>query len=166
MAKAITAAVMLLTMAARPAFAEDIQVPDDVQQAADKAGVDSIDLLGALNTTKLDADTYLCMVGEGPCPKPTFVSVGTCGWPICGAMGQRIYCIEGIESHHGAPGWMYNPTPVWDGEHAQGFLGYLPSTARTWGVVIGNRASEWDGASRMISSGAGKQFAGILMGIC
>jgi hypothetical protein len=86
------------------------------------------------------------------------------GWPLGGAIGQRIYCVEAIESHHGAA--MYNRTPVWDGEHAQGWLGFLPSTARTWGAAIGNRASEWLAAARMIASGAGSQFWGIAAGRC
>lgn len=84
-------------------------------------------------------------------------------WPIGGALGQRIYCVEAIESAHGR--LMYNPTP-WHGEHAQGWLGYLPSTAQRWGVAIGNRASEWDGAARMIAAGAGGQFAYIAWGRC
>jgi hypothetical protein len=85
-------------------------------------------------------------------------------WPIGGALGQRIYCVEGMESTHGR--FMYNRTPVWNGEHAQGYLGFLPSTARAWGVVIGDRASEWNGAARMIRSGVGAQFAGIAWGRC
>jgi hypothetical protein len=85
------------------------------------------------------------------------------GWPLGGALGQRIYCVEAIESHHGAAMW--NPTP-WYGEHAQGWLGWLPSTARRWGVVIGSRASEWAGAARMIAAGAGGQFFGIAVGRC
>jgi hypothetical protein len=130
---------------------------DDLQSAADEAGVSVVDLAGALSTTGLDARSYLIAVGELAAPRPV------CGWPICGPLGQRIYCVEAIESHHGAE--MYNPTP-WHGEHAQGFLGWLPSTARRWGVVIGNRASEWDAAARMVAAGAGRQFYGIAAGLC
>lgn len=89
------------------------------------------------------------------------------GMPFGGAMGNRIYCIEAIESHHSAaPRDQYNPTPVWNGEHAQGWLGFLPSTAQHWGAQIGNRASEWAAAARMILAGAGGQFAGIAWGRC
>lgn len=101
-----------------------------------------------------------------PLPPAPVASVSdySSGWPIGGAMGQRIFCIEGIESRHGVA--MYNPTPVWNGEHARGYLGFLGSTANVWGAVIGNRASEWSAASRMIAAGQGSQFAGILLGRC
>jgi hypothetical protein len=101
---------------------------------------------------------------DPPSPDVPVVVVVVPGWPIGGALGQRIYCVEGMESTHGR--FMYNRTPVWNGEHAQGYLGFLPSTARAWGVVIGDRASEWNGAARMIRSGAGAQFAGIAWGRC
>jgi hypothetical protein len=88
-----------------------------------------------------------------------------CGWPICGLLGQRIFCVEGIESSHGR--FMYNPQPWgrWQ-EHAQGWLGFLPSTAGVWGALIGDRSSEWDAARRMILAGAGGQFWGIWSGRC
>lgn len=88
-------------------------------------------------------------------------------WPIGGALGARIFCVEGMESAHGR--YMWNPQgwpPPYYREHAQGWLGWLPSTARTWGVTIGDRASEWAGAARMIAAGAGSQFAGIAWGRC
>lgn len=80
---------------------------------------------------------------------------------------ERIWCIEGVESAHGL--YMWNSTPVWNGEHAQGWLGWLPSTARRWGVVIGDRDSEWAGAARILDQGerfARTQFAGVAMGWC
>lgn len=48
------------------------QVPDEIATVADEAGIDPIRLLGAVNTTNLDPRTYLCRVGELPCPAPVF----------------------------------------------------------------------------------------------
>lgn len=139
------------------------QPTEDTVAAAEEAGVDPIDLQGAVNTTGLDAHTYLIAVGELAAPISALSEVVNTGWPFQGPLAQRIFCVEAIESAHGR--LMYNPAP-WQGEHAQGFLGWLPSTARRWGVVIGNRASEWDGARRMLLAGAGSQFFGIAVGRC
>jgi hypothetical protein len=141
--------------------------------AARDASVSESDLLGALNSLwdagiDTDAQQYLdpperslttsvAVAGGRTLPVPTS------GWPIDGALGQRLYCVEGIESHHGRD--MYNPTP-WRGEHAAGWLGFLPSTATKWGAEIGNRWSEWNAAARMIAVGQGRQFFGISAGIC
>lgn len=88
-------------------------------------------------------------------------------WPIGGDLGQRIFCVEGIESRHGMAMW--NPQPIWNGEHAGGWLGYLPSTAWRWGVQIGDRASEWQGAANIFAQGerfARTQFYGVGAGLC
>ena len=145
---------------------ERVDVLDDVEALASEAGVDPMDLLGAVNTTGLSPRAYLEASGELAVPPPSLPPLALmppCAWPICGSLGQRIYCVEGIESTHGAH--MYNPQP-WYGEHAQGWLGFLPSTARRWGAFIGNRWSEWDAAARMIAAGQGQQFYGIAAGIC
>jgi hypothetical protein len=68
------------------------------------------------------------------------------GLPIAGAVGQRIYCIEGYESGH--YGGAVNRR-----SGAAGWLQWLPSTARQWGVVIGNRQSEWSAAARIAALG-------------
>lgn len=138
-------------------------VHPDVQAWSDYALVDALDLQGAVNTTGLSPEDYLVMVGHvirtAPPPAPTNQL------PIGGALGNRIYCIERIESNHGLH--MYNPIPVGrSGEHAQGWLGYLPSTARSVNVTIGNRQSEWNGAALMIAQGRGREFYGIGAGIC
>jgi len=156
---AVSAATLLMIATSSMAHAADeADTPDNIQQ--------SVELEGALNTLHdagydVDAATYLA--SEKPAPAVPASPVSACGWPICGPLGQRIYCVEGIESTHGRA--MYNPIPV-GREHAQGWLGFLPSTAARWGVAIGNRSSEWSGASRMIAAGAGGQFAGIAWGRC
>lgn len=162
MAKLIAIASLLAMVSSTSAHAaEDApEIPDAVLVAAEKASVDPVDLMGAVLTTKLEPMEYLYQVGELQRPPPD-------GWPIGGALGQRIFCIESIESHHGQA--MYNHTPVWNGEHAQGWLGFLPSTAARWGAQIGNRASEWAGAARIIAQGerfARGQFYGLGAGIC
>jgi hypothetical protein len=148
---------IVITVVAGAALGLHAQVTEDTAAVAAQAGVDPIDLQGAVFTTGLPPLEYLYATGELERPAPF------CGWPICGALGQRIWCVEGIESHHGAA--MYNPMP-WHGEHAQGYLGWLPSTATRWGVTIGNRGSEWDGARKMLLAGAGGQFFGVATGIC
>jgi hypothetical protein len=54
-------AVLALLVAARTAHA------DDLGALAAEAGVDPVDLAGAVNTTGMDARSYLCMTGELPC---------------------------------------------------------------------------------------------------
>ncbi len=160
MTRLAVAAALLLSGITTTAHA---QTDDTTTAAAAAHGVDPEDVAGALNTLHaagidVDAETYLT-----PTPVATQTAPISNGWPIDGALGQRIYCIEGIESHHGVAMW--NPTPV-HGEHAQGYLGWLPSTARSVGVVIGSRASEWSGAARMLALGRGGEFYGVHAGIC
>jgi hypothetical protein len=144
------------------------EIDPDVASWAEWLDVDPIDYQGAVATTGLGPEDYAIEMGwvEKPAPVAT-IAPASPGWPIGGALGARIYCIEGIESRHGAA--MYNPQP-WYGEHAQGWLGYLPSTARAWGVTIGNRQSEWDGAARMFATLSaremGRQFYGVGAGLC
>lgn len=135
---------------------------DEVQSVAAEAGVSPDDLAGASATTGLPPREYLERVGELAIPVPDKPA----GWPIGGQLGQRIYCIESLESHHGMAMW--NPTPV-GREHAQGWLGFLPSTAAHWSVQIGNRDSEWRGAAEILAQGerfARTQFYGVGAGIC
>lgn len=141
---------------------------DELVDVAAEAGVDPTDLLGAANSTGLSPRDFLIAAGELAVPPPPIPPVSArggsgCEWPICGALGRRIYCVEGIGSTLGLH--MYNPQP-WYGQHAQGWLGFLPSTARRWGVAIGNRWSEWSGAASMMAAGQGRQFYGIAAGIC
>lgn len=137
------------------------QLPtEETTAVAEEVGISAWDLQGAVNTTGLEPREYLYEVGELARSTPP---APVCDWPICGALGQRIWCIEGIESAHGAA--MYNPVS-WRGEHAQGWLGWLPSTAARWGAQIGNRWSEWMAAVAMLQRGAGSQFFGVAAGIC
>lgn len=162
MARFVSAAMMLLTFSQTTYADEGIVVPERVTEAADEASVDPIDLLGAVITTGRDPYDYLYATGE--LERPVVIPPG---WPIGGDMGKRIYCIEWYESKHGLE--MYNkngwPPPYYN-EHAQGWLGWLPSTASRWGAIIGNRTSEWAAAAKMIVSNNGGQFYGISAGLC
>lgn len=83
-------------------------------------------------------------------------------WPIGGALGARIYCVEGYESNHGLH--MYNPS-----SGATGYLQWLPATARRWGVMVGDRNSEWIGAARVAQLGERffrSQWVPLQRGLC
>ena len=103
---------------------------DDVQSLADQAGVDVIDLRGAINTTGLDPRSYLLMVGEldpPPPPGPTF-SPG---------LMARVACIESKESQ-GANVWNRQ------GSGAGGVMQYLESTFRSHAAEMGHpEYSRW-----------------------
>jgi len=157
-------AVGVVVGAALSVRADETPSEQTITLAVD-AGLDPWDLQGAANTVGLSPADYLAHVDE-------WIAVGESpntdgglahGWPIGGALGQRIFCIEAIESRHGAAMW--NPVP-WYGQHAQGWLGWLPTTARSVGVTIGNRWSEWQGAAFMLAHGRGREFFGVAAGLC
>lgn len=77
--------------------------------------------------------------------------------------GQRAACVAYIESTWGIG--MYNPISV-GGEHAQGYFGWLPSTARSVGATINHLDSEIAGFDRMIDNRRGNEFHGINVGRC
>lgn len=84
------------------------------------------------------------------------------GWPIGGALGRRLYCIEEHESRHF--GGARNRS-----SGASGWLQWLPSTARQWGVVIGDRHSEWNAAARIAALGERffrSQWVPLQLGLC
>lgn len=158
---AVAAALLLSGMTTHAAWA-DTEPDEQTQAAADEAGVDARDLLGAMNTTGLDAQTYLTAVGELPVTSSGAAPALACGWPICGPLGTRLYCIEGAESHHN--GAAVNPS-----SGAAGWLQWLPGTARRWGVQIGNRWSEWQGAAAIAALGDRffwSQWTTLQMGLC
>jgi hypothetical protein len=61
------AALLATATTAHAADASD----DVISSLAAEAGVNPVDLAGAVNTTGLDAHTYLCRVGELACPTPS-----------------------------------------------------------------------------------------------
>jgi|SRR5262252_2590335 len=99
---------------------------------------------------------------DAPVEESPAVATDACGMPICGPLGRRIFCIEGGESGH-------NGAAVNRRSGASGWLQWLPSTARAWGVVIGNRQSEWSGAARIAALGERffrSQWVVLQLGLC
>lgn len=167
MARSLIAALTLLSVTVRPAAAHEVDIPDRVAEAAQAAEVDSLDLLGAVITTGTD-DPYEYLYGVGelarPVKKPTVATVGTAAYIASQSRyGQRAVCVSRIET--GAWTAFYNPTPV-GREHAQGYFGWLPSTAATVGAQIMNLDSEIRGFDIMLDRGRGREFYGIAAGIC
>lgn len=59
--------------------------------------------------------------------------------PAVATFADRLWCIEDLESGH-------DPSAVNRSSGARGLLQWLPATARTWGVTVGSRRSEWAAA--------------------
>jgi len=78
--------------------------------------------------------------------EPPAAASEVCELPLCGALGERLFCIEAYESRHW--GGAFNRR-----SGAAGWLQWLPGTARQWGVVIGDRVSEWAAAARIAAYG-------------
>jgi hypothetical protein len=96
----------------------------EVTEAAAQAGVDPVDLQGAVNTTGLGPREYLLSVGELAPPLPTFEP----------AVMVRVACIEAKESG-GAN------VPNRQGSGAGGVLQYMESTFRRSAAEMGH--PEW-----------------------
>jgi len=96
----------------------------DLGEAAAQAGVDPVDLQGAVNTTGLAPREYLYAVGELARPLPTFET----------AVMVRVACIERKESG-GAN------VPNRQGSGAGGVLQYMESTFRRSAAEMGH--PEW-----------------------
>jgi hypothetical protein len=73
-------------------------------------------------------------------PDPPLAVNEHADWPFSGPFAQRLWCIEGHESEHLS--FALNRT-----SGAKGYLQWLDSTARAWGVQVGNRSSEWTAAA-------------------
>jgi hypothetical protein len=82
--------------------------------------------------------------------------------------GQRGVCVSRIETGSWTAYW--NPQP-WGryGEHAQGYFGWLPSTfysvaPASWRIM--NLDDEIAAFDIMLDRGRGREYAGILWGLC
>lgn len=142
---AIASALSLMVATTTMARAES-DVPDEVQTVADEAGVNSVDLLGAMNTTGLDARTYECLADGLLCPpKPT--------------TSPLVECVIQHESHG-------NPNAVNRSSGASGLGQFLPSTWRTTpqgraGLSVFDPNANRAAVAYMISAGRGREFVGI-----
>src|SRR3954468_21598392 len=64
------------------------EIPQNVITVADEAGVDPLDLLGAVNPTHMQPEAYLCLTDGIMCPQA----------PVVTAASPRVACIEAKES--------------------------------------------------------------------
>ena len=73
--------------------------------------------------------------------------------------GWKAVCVSRIET--GSWTAFYN-SEAWHGEHAQGFFGWLPSTARSVGLyAIMDLDEEIAAFDRMLDRGRGREFYGL-----
>ena len=121
MARAFTAAAMLLTITAHTGFASDDDQPigAEITSAADDAGVDPVDLAGAVNTTGLDAKTYLCRAEGMGCPKPAVVA--TAGAGTGPPVSSMWYALAQCES-----------SGIWSRNSGNGYYGGLQEDMSFW----------------------------------
>lgn len=164
MARTLLAALTLFTVHVQTVRAEDdLAIPEEVTKVANETGVEPIKLFGATVTTGLEPREFMYQVGElrrpdppKPLSYPDYIRQHS-------KYGERAVCVSRIET--GSWTDFYNETPHY-GEHAQGFFGWLPSTARTVDVTIMNLDSEIAGFDRMMDRGRGTEFYGILAKLC
>jgi hypothetical protein len=115
---------------------------DDTVAAAAEAGVDEQDLRGAMNTTGLDARTYLIRVGELEPPTVAYQADTVSNSPagavsVSTSVAVRVACIESKESG-GAN--VANAR----GSGAGGVLQYMESTFRAHAAEMGHpEYSRW-----------------------
>lgn len=154
MARAALAAfvglVMGLTLGAACGIKAETEPTDEMRAAAEEAGVDVTDLLGALNTTHLAPREYLMAVGhlERPVVKPT----------------GRLACIAWVESRN-------DPNATNPRSKAAGLFQFLWSTWATtpqgragqspYDPVAATEAAEW-----MVRQGRIREWVAVSGGYC
>jgi hypothetical protein len=153
MARFVVGAVFGLVVGVMGAAALGIHADDEVEAAAVEAGVDPIDLAGAVNTTGAGPREYLVGVGElvrAPTP------------PGPDALDRVVLCLERYESHGVASA--VNPR-----SGAAGPLQFLPSTWKTTpqgkaGLSVFDPVAARAAARWMLSVGRGREFS--TRGLC
>lgn len=169
----LAVAVTALVASAEVARAEPIS--PDVQSWADWVGLDAIELQGAVNTTGLHPEDYLVATGiVAPLPTPTTPTPRSSASSIAAYItshsryGARATCVSRIETGSWTAYW--NPQgwpPPYYNEHAQGYFGWLPSTARSVELyAIMDLDEEIAAFDRMLDRGRGREFYGISAEIC
>jgi len=130
---------------------------DPVPVWAESVGVDPADLQGALNSTGVDAYTYLLHEGLIDPPAPVRP-------PLNAAMEARLDCIQRVESHNVA-----SATNRQSG--AAGLFQFLPGTWRStpegkaglspYDPVAARSAARW-----MLSQGRAREWVAVTAGGC
>ena len=85
---------------------------------------------------------------------------GAAGAYILAHSGWDAWHVACGESHLGLAMWNPRPWPPGASTHAAGYFGWLPGTAASVGVRIGDLASEVSGFNRMVATGRRGEFAG------
>lgn len=146
MAKVVVAALTLLTIAVKPAMAADVQVPDDVATAADKAGVDPVDLLGATVTTGLDPYEYLYQTGELKRPAPQPPPVPQIAYGIWDALAS---CESGqnwrANTGNGYYGGIQEDLVFWSNYGGKAFAARPDLASREAQIMVGQRGQAVQG---------------------
>lgn len=122
----------------------------EVDELAAQAGVDAVDLQGAVNSTQLAPLAYLYMTGELKPPPPP------------DPLDRRVDCVIWHESRG-------NPRAVNPRSGASGLGQFLPSTWRTtpyaaysiFDPVANRAATRW-----MLQVGRAREFEVITRGLC
>jgi len=100
-ARALTCAALLFVTVVKPVLADEVAIPDDIVRAATDAGLDPLDLAGALNTTGLDANTYLCVAEHLNCPKIPDVAFSSVWYRLANCESNGRWSINTFNGYYG-----------------------------------------------------------------
>ena len=153
MARLVVALGLLVTTSA-VAHAEPT---DEMIQVAQEAGVDPVDLEGAVDSTHLGPREYLQSVGELAMPVVPSIPVAT-------AVDRRLSCIASRESQG-------NPNARNPVSGAAGLFQFLASTWRGTpqgraGLSPYNPQAAWAAARWMVDQGRIREWAVVQRGYC
>jgi len=142
---ALTAVISVVVGLLQPATAhgaEDHVDQAELDDAAAEAGVDAIDLRGAVNSTGLAPRAYLLAVGE-------LVPAVSLREPPPDALDRLVGCLAWAESRN-------DPSAYNRRSGATGLLQFLPSTWMSTpyaGSSIWDSSAQWQAARWMVSVG-------------
>jgi len=137
MAQVVRSAVLatvLTSFASLPVRAAEVS--EDVLAVAESAGVDAELLQGAVNTTGYLPAEYLCLVGEGPCPKPAST-----------VWDRLAYCESHgdwhIDAYHDG-GLQFAPG-TWSAYKLRGYPAYAYQASREQQIAVAERVQQAQG---------------------
>lgn len=136
MATVIRSALLVTALLQLSAMKVRATESTDIQTVAEQAGVDLVDLEGAVNTTGYSATEYLCLVGEGPCPKP----VRTVWDRLADCESNGNWAINAY--HDG--GLQFHPT-TWTNYKPKGYPAYAWQASREQQIAVAERVQAVEG---------------------